>query len=48
MATPYPALAVSEVRWQPCFRVISSRFPPIHLFERVAGAEDWEALYSLE
>ena len=48
MATPYPALAVSEVRWQPCFRVISSRFPPIHLFERVAGAEDWEALYGLE
>jgi RES domain len=42
------ALAVSEVRWQPCFRVISSRFPPIHLFERVSGAEDWEALYWLE
>jgi len=48
MGTPYPALAVSEVRWQPCFRVISSRFPPIHLFERVSGAEDWEALYWLE
>jgi hypothetical protein len=48
MDSPYPALAVSEVRWQPCFRVISSRFPPIHLFERVAGAEDWEALYWLE
>jgi hypothetical protein len=36
------------VRWQPCFRVISSRFPPINLFERVSGAEDWEALYWLE
>jgi hypothetical protein len=48
MATPYPALVVGEVRWQPCFRVISSRFPPIHLFERVASAEDWEALYWLE
>ena len=48
MATPYPDLAVSEVRWQPCFRVISSRFPPIHLFERVSSAEDWEALYWLE
>ena len=48
MATPYPALAVSEVRWQPCFRVISSRFPPIDLFERVASPEDWEALYWLE
>jgi hypothetical protein len=39
---------VSEVRWQPCFRVISSRFPPIDLFERVASPEDWEALYWLE
>jgi hypothetical protein len=48
MATPHPALAVREVRWQPCFRVIPSRFPPIHLFERVAAAEDWEALYWLE
>jgi hypothetical protein len=48
MSTPSPALAVREVRWQPCFRVISSRFPPIHLFERVAAAEDWEALYWLE
>jgi RES domain len=48
VATPFPALAVSEVRWHPCFRVISSRFPPIALFERVASAEDWEALYWLE
>lgn len=48
MATPLPALALSEVRWHPCFRVISSRFPPIALFERVASAEDWEALYWLE
>lgn len=48
MANSYPALAVGEVRWQPCFRVISSRFPPVHLFERVASAEDWEALYWLE
>ena len=36
------------MRWQPCFRIISSRFPPIHLFERVSDAEDWEALYWLE
>jgi RES domain len=48
MATSYSPLALGEVRWQPSFRVISSRFPPIHLFERVASAEDWEALYWLE
>jgi RES domain len=48
MAAVYPPLAIGEVRWEPCFRVISSRFPPIHLFERVSGPEDWEALYWLE
>jgi hypothetical protein len=48
MGISHPALAVGEVRWQPCFRVISSRYPPIHLFERVADAEDWDALYWLE
>lgn len=55
MTASFPALAVSEVRWQPCFRIISSRFPlissrfpPIHLFERVSSPEDWEALYWLE
>ncbi len=39
---------LTEVRWQPCHRVIPSRFPTIHLFERVADAADWEALYWLE
>jgi hypothetical protein len=48
MGISHPALAVGEVRWQPCFRVISSRYPPIHLFERVANADDWDALYWLE
>ena len=48
MAVSYPAPATGEVRWQPCFRIISSRFPPIDLFERVSSPEDWEALYWLE
>jgi hypothetical protein len=48
MQMSYPAPAVSEVRWRPCFRVISSRFPTIHLFERVADPADWDALYWLE
>ncbi len=38
----------AEVRWQPCFRVIPSRFPTIHIFERVAQQQDWDALYWLE
>ncbi len=48
MTTSIAALAISEVSWHPCYRVISSRFPPIALFERVANAEDWDALYWLE
>jgi hypothetical protein len=48
MQMSYSAPAVSEVRWRPCFRVISSRFPTIHLFERVASEADWDALYWLE
>ena len=42
------ALAVSDVRWQPCFRIIPSRYPTIHLFERVSEPSDWEALYWIE
>src|SRR5688572_30690769 len=41
-------IAVHRVRWQPCFRIIASRFPTIHLYERVADAADWDALYALE
>jgi hypothetical protein len=48
MTAVLSALAVSEVRWQPCFRVIPSRYPTIHLFERVADPADWEALYWIE
>jgi hypothetical protein len=39
---------VSEVRWHPCYRIIPSRFPTIHLFERVADPADWDSLYWLE
>jgi len=39
---------LTEVTWQPCYRVIPSRFPTIHLFERIADPADWDALYWLE
>jgi hypothetical protein len=42
------ALATNDVRWQPCFRVIPSRYPTIHLFERIADPADWDALYWIE
>src|SRR5688572_34440 len=41
-------IAVRNLRWHPCYRIIASRFPTIHLYERVADAADWEALYALE
>lgn len=36
------------VRFSPCHRIVASRLPTIHLFERVADPADWEALYALE
>ncbi len=44
MKTP----SVSPVRWQPCYRIIPSRFPPIELFEQVADPEDLEAIFAIE
>jgi len=45
MAASYIARAV---RFAPCHRIVASRLPTIHLFERVADPADWEALYKLE
>jgi hypothetical protein len=39
---------VAAIAWLPAYRIIPSRFPPIALFERVAPAEDWDALIELE
>lgn len=48
MQTVESAPTEREVRWQPCFRVIPSRYPTIHLFERIADPAEWEALYWIE
>lgn len=37
-----------QSRWEPAFRLIASRFPPIDLFERISEPADWDALYALE
>lgn len=39
---------VARVAWKPSWRIVSSRFPPIPLFERAAGPEDLEAIIALE
>lgn len=42
-------IAESEVHWKQAWRIIASRFPPIHLFERVSpNPEVWDALIELE
>jgi hypothetical protein len=41
-------IAARAVRFAPCHRIVASRLPTIHLFERVADPADWDALYELE
>jgi hypothetical protein len=41
-------LPLVRIEWKPCWRIIPSRFPPIQLFERVANADDLEAIFELE
>jgi hypothetical protein len=40
--------AARAVRFAPCHRIVASRLPTIHLFDRVANPADWDALYELE
>jgi len=39
---------LSRVRWRPCWRLVSSRFPPQGLFDRVARPEDLEIVLEIE
>jgi len=42
-------IATAAVDWRQVWRIIASRYPPIHLFERVsAKPEVWDALIALE
>ena len=41
-------IQIAHVRWEPCWRIIPSRFPPIQLFERVTEPHDLEAILELE
>ena len=37
-----------RLRWAQACRIVPTRYPTIHLYERVANAEDFDALYALE
>jgi hypothetical protein len=41
----YPRIAV---KWHPAYRVIPTRFPAVGPFDRIASAQDFDALYALE
>jgi RES domain-containing protein len=38
----------ARVRWDPSYRLVASRFPPVGLFDRVARPEDLEAVLAAE
>jgi hypothetical protein len=42
------ALAVRRIRWQQACRIVPTRYPAVTLFDRVADADDFDALYALE
>lgn len=37
-----------RIRWRPSWRLVSSRFPPVGVFDRVAGAEDLDVVLAIE
>jgi len=45
---PAPGPAVRRVRWQQACRIVPTRYPSVSLFDRVADADDFDALYALE
>ena len=40
--------ALRRVRWSAACRIVPTRYPTISLFDRVADADDFDALYALE
>ena len=41
-------MKISQVSWPEARRIISTRHPPVDLFEDIADPRDWEALIQLE
>lgn len=41
-------LVKRAIDWQSSYRLIPSRFPPVELYEPIAGEGDWEALKRVE
>lgn len=41
-------VTANRVHWHPCWRLVSSQFPPIGLFDRVASQEDFDIISFIE
>lgn len=41
-------IAVRRIRWQPAHRIVPTRYPTVYIFDRIADAGDFDALYALE
>ena len=41
-------LAQRRLRWSQACRIVPTRYPSVYLYERVANADDFDALYALE
>ncbi len=41
-------LPLEQIDWRPCWRLVSSRFPPVGLFDRVAVPEDLDIVLEIE
>lgn len=48
MAEPTTEPAVRRTRWERACRIVPTRHPTVYLFDRVADAQDFDALYALE
>ena len=46
--TPQAEVPVRRTLWDPAYRIIPSRYPPVGLFDRVADPDDFERVYELE
>ncbi len=42
------SIRVRRVRWNPANRIVPTRHPAVFVFDRVADAEEFDALYALE
>ncbi len=41
-------IGLSDTRWQPCYRLIASRYPTVGLYDTIADPADLEVVFAIE